>query len=109
MNYISDPNPETVLPGETERQPALLIDAHVHLHDCFPPASFLAHDERNFERAAAQGEGEHDPGSQEARGSGKSIPQAQRAAAGQAIGGVTISEPIDERRDPTHGNRNQDP
>jgi hypothetical protein len=62
VSYISDPNPETVLHGETERQPALLIDAHVHLHDCFPPASFLAHAERNFERAAAPGEGEHDPG-----------------------------------------------
>jgi hypothetical protein len=35
---------------ETERQPALLVDAHVHLHDCFAPAEFLEQARRNFER-----------------------------------------------------------
>jgi hypothetical protein len=50
------------LHGEAERQPALLIDAHVHLHDCFAPASFLEHAERNFERAGGQAEGERAPG-----------------------------------------------
>jgi hypothetical protein len=50
------------LHGEAERQPALLIDAHVHLHDCFPPASFLEHAERNFERAASQGQWERGRG-----------------------------------------------
>jgi hypothetical protein len=34
--------------------PSLLIDAHVHLHDCFPPAAFLEHAARNFERAAGE-------------------------------------------------------
>jgi hypothetical protein len=31
-----------------------LIDAHVHLHDCFPPATFLESAQRNFEAAARQ-------------------------------------------------------
>lgn len=48
--------------GEAERQPLLLIDAHVHLHDCFPPASFLEHAERNFARAAEMGEAVQAPG-----------------------------------------------
>jgi hypothetical protein len=43
------------LHGETERQPALLVDAHVHLHDCFVPAEFLEHAARNFERAGSPG------------------------------------------------------
>jgi hypothetical protein len=62
VSHISDPSPETVLHGEPERQPALLVDAHVHLHDCFPPASFLEHAERNFERAQGQGQADHVPG-----------------------------------------------
>jgi len=44
------------LQGETERQPALLIDAHVHLHDCFAPDGFLEHAHRNFERAGQRRE-----------------------------------------------------
>jgi hypothetical protein len=33
---------------------AFLIDAHVHLHDCYPPARFLEHAADNFGRAAAE-------------------------------------------------------
>lgn len=32
---------------------ALLIDAHVHLHDCYAPGRFLEHAAENFARAAA--------------------------------------------------------
>lgn len=38
--------------GETEDDVALLIDAHVHLHDCFAPGTFLESAQRNFELAA---------------------------------------------------------
>jgi hypothetical protein len=44
------------LHGETERQPALPVDAHVHLHDCFVPAEFLDHAAKNFERAGSLGD-----------------------------------------------------
>ena len=33
---------------------SLLIDAHVHLYDCYAPAEFLEHAAANFERAAAE-------------------------------------------------------
>jgi len=42
---------ENALQDETQGQPTLLIDAHVHLHDCFSPDAFLDHAHRNFERA----------------------------------------------------------
>lgn len=32
----------------------LLIDAHVHLHDCFDPAEFLDHSWRNFEQVGTE-------------------------------------------------------
>jgi hypothetical protein len=40
------------LNGESRSAPAVLVDAHVHLHDCFEPAVFLDHAWRNFEQAA---------------------------------------------------------
>ncbi len=40
-------------------QPVVLIDAHVHLHDCFDPATFLDQAWRNFEQAARQVGNEH--------------------------------------------------
>ncbi len=40
--------------GETGHESSVLIDAHVHLHDCFPPATFLESARRNFEAAALQ-------------------------------------------------------
>lgn len=42
------------MPQELEQAPALLIDAHVHLHDCYPPQRFLDHAADNFERAARE-------------------------------------------------------
>jgi hypothetical protein len=36
------------------KQPALLIDAHVHLHDCFPLDAFFERAHRNFEQAARE-------------------------------------------------------
>jgi hypothetical protein len=39
---------------EPEQQPALLIDAHVHLHDCFPLDAFFERAHRNFEQAALE-------------------------------------------------------
>jgi hypothetical protein len=42
------------LQGETGHDSSVLIDAHVHLHDCFPPATFLESARRNFESAAVQ-------------------------------------------------------
>jgi hypothetical protein len=42
------------LQGETGHESSVLIDAHVHLHDCFPPATFLESARRNFESAALQ-------------------------------------------------------
>jgi hypothetical protein len=42
------------LQGETGHESSVLIDAHVHLHDCFPPATFLESARRNFESAARQ-------------------------------------------------------
>ena len=38
--------------GETGRDVSVLIDAHVHLHDCFSPATFLESAQHNFEAAA---------------------------------------------------------
>ncbi|HEY8258895.1 MAG TPA: hypothetical protein VIG08_14650 [Gemmatimonadales bacterium] len=40
--------------GETGHDLSVLIDAHVHLHDCFSPATFLESARRNFESAAEQ-------------------------------------------------------
>lgn len=40
--------------GETGHDLSVLIDAHVHLHDCFSPATFLESARLNFESAAAQ-------------------------------------------------------
>jgi hypothetical protein len=40
------------LRGETGNDVSVLIDAHVHLHDCFEPATFLESAQRNFELAA---------------------------------------------------------
>ncbi len=40
--------------SETGHDLPLLIDAHVHLHDCFPPAIFLESARRNFESAARE-------------------------------------------------------
>jgi hypothetical protein len=37
---------------DNQRQAALLIDAHVHLHDCFPLDAFFEQAHRNFEEAA---------------------------------------------------------
>jgi hypothetical protein len=46
---------EPVLPGETGNDvSSVLIDAHVHLHDCFEPATFLESAQRNFELAAGR-------------------------------------------------------
>ena len=39
---------------ETEQQVPLLIDAHVHLHDCFQLDSFFEQAHRNFEQAARE-------------------------------------------------------
>jgi hypothetical protein len=39
---------------ETEQQAPLLIDAHVHVHDCFPLDAFFEQAHRNFERAARE-------------------------------------------------------
>jgi hypothetical protein len=39
---------------DPERQAALLIDAHVHLHDCFQLDSFFEQAHRNFEGAARE-------------------------------------------------------
>jgi hypothetical protein len=39
---------------ETEQQAPLLIDAHVHVHDCFELDSFFEQAHRNFERAARE-------------------------------------------------------
>ena len=36
--------------GDTERHPTPLIDAHIHLHDCYAPDAFLEHAHRNFEQ-----------------------------------------------------------
>jgi hypothetical protein len=41
---------------------AILVDAHVHLHDCFVPARFLDHAAANFKRAAADRQWEACPG-----------------------------------------------
>lgn len=41
---------------------AILVDAHVHLHDCYVPARFLDHAAANFARAAADREWEPSPG-----------------------------------------------
>lgn len=41
---------------------AILVDAHVHLHDCYVPARFLDHAAANFERAAADHGWEPAPG-----------------------------------------------
>jgi hypothetical protein len=43
---------EPVLRGETGKGVSVLIDAHVHLHDCFAPATFLDSAQRNFDQAA---------------------------------------------------------
>lgn len=40
------------MPYGTQRHAALLIDAHVHLHDCFAPGELLEHAHHNFEQAA---------------------------------------------------------
>jgi hypothetical protein len=40
--------------SEPEQPPALLIDAHVHLHDCFALDTFLERAHRNFELAARE-------------------------------------------------------
>ena len=41
------------MPSETEQHTSvLLIDAHVHLHDCFAPGVLFDHAHRNFEQAA---------------------------------------------------------
>jgi hypothetical protein len=40
------------LRGETGDDVSVLIDAHVHLHDCFAPATFLESAQRNFELSA---------------------------------------------------------
>lgn len=40
------------MPGKTGRIVSVLIDAHVHLHDCYAPASFLESARRNFDLAA---------------------------------------------------------
>ena len=37
---------------ELQQTASLLIDAHVHLHDCYPPARFFEHAAENFKRAA---------------------------------------------------------
>jgi hypothetical protein len=42
------------LRGETGNDISVLIDAHVHLHDCFAPATFLESAFRNFEQAAGR-------------------------------------------------------
>ena len=39
---------------ETERQATLLIDAHVHVHDCFQLDRFFEQAHRNFEQAARE-------------------------------------------------------
>lgn len=39
---------------ELQQSPALLIDAHVHLHDCYEPSRFLDHAAGNFEQAARE-------------------------------------------------------
>jgi hypothetical protein len=39
---------------ETEQQAPLLIDAHVHLHDCFPLDFFFEQAHRNFQQAARE-------------------------------------------------------
>ena len=41
---------------------AILVDAHVHLHDCYVPSRFLDHAAGNFERAAADHGWEPCPG-----------------------------------------------
>ena len=40
------------MPLEPQQPPSLLIDAHVHLHDCFAPQRFLEHAAGNFERVS---------------------------------------------------------
>lgn len=39
---------------ETQQSPSLLIDAHVHVHDCFPLDTFFEQAHRNFEQAARE-------------------------------------------------------
>ena len=39
---------------ETEQQASLLIDAHVHVHDCFDLDSFFEQAHRNFQQAAQE-------------------------------------------------------
>ena len=41
---------------------AILVDAHVHLHDCYVPARFLDSAAANFERAAAEHGWDRTPG-----------------------------------------------
>ncbi len=41
---------------------AILVDAHVHLHDCYVPSRFLDHAAANFERAATDRNWEPSPG-----------------------------------------------
>lgn len=41
---------------------AILVDAHVHLHDCYVPGRFLDHAAGNFERAATEHGWEPSPG-----------------------------------------------
>ncbi|HET6579592.1 MAG TPA: hypothetical protein VFG66_14825 [Gemmatimonadales bacterium] len=53
---------EPALALELEPPPALLIDAHVHLHDCYAPQRFLEHAAGNFERVAREHGWEQAPG-----------------------------------------------
>jgi hypothetical protein len=41
--------------SDSAQPPALLIDAHVHLHDCYVPARFFEQAAENFARAATAG------------------------------------------------------
>jgi hypothetical protein len=43
-----------VVNGEAQSKPTLLVDTHVHLHDCFDPDALLEHAHRNFEAAGRQ-------------------------------------------------------
>jgi hypothetical protein len=53
---------ELGLAQDLQRPSAVLIDAHVHLHDCYAPRRFLDHAADNFDRAAREHGWEPAPG-----------------------------------------------
>ncbi len=75
--------------------PTLLIDAHVHLHDCYSPGRFLDHAAENFERAAAAGGGDAPTGALLLTESAGVDRFARLEAGGEDTGGWTIERTAD--------------